>query len=122
VVQWIPFDEGLYAVQSALLITPTGASEPLEDALIEIRTDPRGQRHLKGSGRVATTRLVALLEEGDALDLLLDLGGPHRYRLRNPVIQGGKVFSPGVRATIQFTPQVPWEPMTPEEFDRIAAA
>jgi hypothetical protein len=108
---WIPFDEGLYAVEAAFLVNAERLAVPLGEALIEVRTDRRGRRHLTGSGRLNTAQLVALLEDGDELDLLLDLGGPYQYRLCNPEIQGGKAFAPNVRATIQFTPRSPWQPM-----------
>ncbi len=119
---WIPFGEGLYAVAAAFLVTPEGVALSLTEAVIEIRVDRRGLRHLKGSGRLNTAQLVSLLEDGDEIDLLLDLGGSYRYRLHNPELQGGKIFSPDVRATLQFTPRTPWHPMADGDFEAQVAA
>jgi hypothetical protein len=76
----------------------------------------RGGRRLQGRGRARNALLVQLLEENDDLDLLLDLGGEFKYRLKQPKIQGGKVFTPGVKSFIQFLPRQPWEPLSEPDF------
>lgn len=113
--EWIPFAEGKYRVERAVLIGPGGIGVELEDALIEI-LDQGGRRRLRGRGRLRNEELVRLLDEGDELDLLLDLGAEFKYRMRNPGIQGGKVFAPGVKSFIQFIPQTPWEEVPEAEF------
>ena len=52
--------------------------------------------------------VVVLLEENDALDILLDLGGDFNYHLLAPEISAGKLFVPDVKSTLQFSPQQPW--------------
>jgi hypothetical protein len=65
--------------------------------------------------------LVRLLDESEDFDLLLDLGGEFKYRMRRPGIQGGKVFSPGVQSFIQFAPQTPWEQLSEEQFSSLTS-
>jgi hypothetical protein len=60
---------------------------------------------------------VELLEENDDLDLILDFGGEFKYRLKTPEISAGKVFSPNVKSSIQFTPSTPWHQIPESEFD-----
>jgi hypothetical protein len=68
---------------------------------------------------VLNALMVDLLDEGHELDLLLDLGGEFKYRLRGPGIQGGKVFTPGVKSFIQFVPQSPWEQVPEADFNSL---
>jgi hypothetical protein len=113
--EWIPFEEGRYRVERAVLLGAGGLGVELEDAVIEV-AGPAGRRRLRGWGRVANERLVRLLDLSDELDLVLDLGGEFKYRLRAPRIQGGKVFAPGVKSFIQITPAAPWEELPEEDF------
>ena len=62
----------------------------LEDNVIEVVEGKGGKRRLNGRGRVPNVLVMELLEEGQELDLLLDLGGEFKYRLRAPGLQGGK--------------------------------
>ena len=117
--QWIPFREGEYLVERALLVTPNGAVAPVDRTVIEIYADASGMRHLKGSGRVENYRMVMLLEDHGSLDLILDLGEDLIYRLPSPELKAGKVFTPGVRSMMQFTPTAPWEPMTPGDLETL---
>ncbi len=120
-VEWIPFEEGKYLAERVFLIGAGEAGVEVEDTVIEVFEDRQGQRRLRGRGRVANALLVELLDDGEEVDVLLDLGGEFKYRLRRPSIQGGKVFAPGVKSFIQFFPQTPWDPMAETEFNALAA-
>lgn len=116
---WIPFAEGEYIVDQALIITPDERAVAIENAVIEIFTTAGGQRHLKGSGRVQNILLVELLEDTDDLDLILDLGDAFQYRLKKPELQSGKFFAPDARSSIQFRPSQPWEQIPPAGFEKL---
>jgi len=117
--EWIPFGEGKYRVERAVLLSTAEKGVEVEDTLIEVREDPRGGRRLRGRGRVRNILLVQLLEEGEDPDLVLDLGGEFKYRLKRPEIQGGKVFTPGIKSFIQFLPSQPWEQVPEAEFNSL---
>jgi hypothetical protein len=117
--EWIPFAEGKYRVERAVLLARDDRAVELEEAVIEIVEDPSRGRRLRGRGRVMNALVVELLDEGHELDLLLDLGGEFKYRLRGPGIQGGKVFTPGVKSFIQFVPQSPWEQVLEDDFNSL---
>jgi hypothetical protein len=51
----------------------------------------------------------------------LDLGQTFTYRLAEPIISAGKVFSPGVKSTLQFEPQSPWIPVPQDDFEAMVA-
>ena len=63
--------------------------------------------------------LRELLETDETLDLLLDLGGEFKYRLKQPTIQGGKVFSPGTASFILFLPSEPWVQVPEKDFNSL---
>jgi hypothetical protein len=88
----------------------------MEDAVLEV-LEQGGRRRLRGRGRVANELMVRLLDDGDELDLYLDLGNEYKYCLRSPVIQAGKVFTPGVMSFIQFLPAAPWEQVPEPDFN-----
>jgi hypothetical protein len=117
--EWIPFEEGRYRVERAVLLGSGGDGVELEEAVIEIREGPRGVRRLQGRGRVRNVLLVQLLDEGEDPDLLLDLGGEFKYRLIHPEIQGGKVFTPGIKSFIQFLPRRPWDQVPEADFNSL---
>lgn len=114
--QWIPFAEGEYLVEDAFLAAPDNTALGLEKALIEVFQDAGGQRRLRGRARVRPYYMVQLMEENDAIDLILDLGGEFKYRLPRPTLRSGKVFSPDVKAVLQFSPTVPWAPLSGETY------
>jgi hypothetical protein len=115
--QWIPFAEGRYLAERAVLIDADGATGvELAETIIEV-FEGRGGRRLQGCGRLHTALLVRLLDENEDLDLLLDLGEEFKYRMRQPKIQGGKVFNPGTSAFIQFLPSTPWEQVPEDDFN-----
>jgi hypothetical protein len=62
--------------------------------------------------------VVALLEEDDRLDILLDLGSHFKYHLEAPQISAGKLFLPDVKSTLQFAPLKPWRRLAEEEYRR----
>ena len=119
---WIPFVEGEYAVEQALIIAPDNRAVMVADAVLEIYEGPQGQRHMKGSGRVQNILLVELLENTDDLDVILDLGDEFKYRLSKPWLQSGKFFSAGARSSLQFRPSTPWEQIPRADFEQLISA
>jgi hypothetical protein len=117
--EWIPFDEGKYRVERAFLITPDLKAAPLENAFIEVYTSRQGTRRLKGRSFVRNILIVHLLEESDEIDLILDLGGTYKYILKNPELEAGKVFSPNIKSTLQFSPGSPWKQIPQIEFENL---
>jgi hypothetical protein len=47
------------------------------------------------------------------------LGAEFKYILKDPILKGGKVFSPDVKSSLQFLPQQPWEQIQQEEFEAL---
>jgi hypothetical protein len=113
---WIPFTEGEYMVEQALLIAGENHAVSVEDVIVEVYSDRRGQRYLRGRGRVRNILMVELLEDSDDLDLLLDFGEEFKFLLKVPTLQVGKVFSPDVKSALQFTPKIPWHQIQQAEF------
>jgi hypothetical protein len=114
---WVPFEEGLYRIEEALIVAQaSGHALGMTDAVLEVFADRRGLRHVQGSGKIRPSQLVDLLEEGDALDLLLDLGGPYKYHLIHPELKSGKVFAAGVQATVRFAPRQPWQQLNESDY------
>ncbi len=116
---WIPFAEGEYLVDRTLLMTADHQAVRVEDVIVEVYSDRLGRRFLKGRGRVRNILMVRLLDDSDSLDLLLDFGEEFKYLLKEPLLQGGKVFSPEVKSVLQFTPQNPWQQVPPDEFENL---
>jgi hypothetical protein len=116
---WIPFAEGEYLVDQALLVAENQNAVLVEDVIIEVYSDQRGQRYLKGRGRIRNILMVELLDDSDDLDLLLDFGDEYKYLLKVPNLQSGKVFSPDVKSILQFTPQTPWQQLPRDEYNRL---
>ena len=114
--EWIPFKEGDYIVEKAFLIASDHSAVPLDDAVIRVHEDRRGLRHMSGNCRVRNALLVKLLDDHDKIDLVLDLGAEFKYILKDPILKGGKVFSPDVKSSLQFLPQQPWEQIQEEDF------
>lgn len=116
---WIDFEEGQYAVSRAYLASAGNHAVDLRDTVLEIYTGRFGRRQMKGYGLVENIAMVELHEDGEVLDLFLDLGGDFRFLIENPMLQAGKVFSPGVRSMVHFYPQQPWKPLSVEDFELI---
>lgn len=116
---WIPFQEGTYAVEQAYLVAPDHSAVMLERPTIEIYSGRSGRRLLKGAGLIRNLLLVELLEISDDIDILLDLGERFKYRMKSPRIQAGKVFAPDVRSSLQFSPSEPWQPIEETAFDEL---
>ena len=119
--EWIPFKEGDYIVEQAFLLAPDHSAVLLDDAVIRVFQDRRGQRQMNGSCRVINALLVKLLDDHDEIDLVLDLGAEFKYLLKDPVLKGGKVFSPDVKSTLQFLPKEPWTQIQEEEFEALSS-
>lgn len=116
---WIPFSDGEYLVEQALLLTGEDRAVSIEDVIVEVYSDQRGQRYLRGRGRVCNILMVELLDDSEDLDLLLDFGEEFKFLLKVPNLQAGKVFSPDVKSALQFTPKIPWHQIPPAEFGDI---
>ena len=120
-INWIPFSDGEYVVEQAFLLAGQGRAVSVEGVLVEVYSDRQGQRYLRGRGRVRNVLMVELLEDRDDLDLLLDFGEEFKFLLKEPNLQVGKVFSPGVKSALQFTPQSPWHQIQLDEFGDIVS-
>lgn len=118
---WIPFAEGEYLADQALLVADNQNAMLVEDAIIEVYANQRGQRYLKGRGHIRNILMVELHDDSDDLDLLLDFGDEFKYLLKVPHLQSGKVFSPDVKSMLQFTPQTPWQQLTHDEYKRLVS-
>jgi len=118
---WIPFVDGEYLMEGAWLVADDHNAVRLEDVIVEVYSDGQGQRYLKGRGCVRNVLMVELLNDSDKLDLLLDFGDEFKYLLKAPSLQGGKVFSPGVKSVLQFTPQNPWQQIPEDEFESLVS-
>ena len=116
---WIPFAEGEYQVDNALLLAGNQSAVVVENAIVEIYADSRGRRYLKGRGRIRNVLMIELLEDSDNLDLLLDFGAEYKYLLVRPNLQSGKVFAPDVKSILQFVPDRPWRQLPEDEFRRL---
>ena len=118
-INWIPFSDGEYLVEQALLLAGQDHAVSVEGVIVEVYSDRQGQRYLRGRGRVRNILMVELLEDSDDLDLLLDFGEEFKFLLKEPNLQVGKVFSPDVKSALQFTPQLPWRQIQQTEFREI---
>lgn len=113
---WIPFADGEYLVEQAMLVADDCSAVVVEDGIIEVYSDKRGKRYLRGQGRIRNILMVELLEDSDDLDLLLDLGAEFKFFLKRPNLKAGKVFSPDVRSVLQFAPQTSWQQIPQSEY------
>jgi len=114
---WIPFENATYLAEQAFLVAADNNAALLEQTIINVYTGSGGKRSLSGTGLVRNILLVELLEENDDLDLILDFGDEFKYRLKTPELSAGKVFSPNIKSSIQFTPTAPWHQIPESEFD-----
>jgi hypothetical protein len=117
--EWIPFREGDYIVERAFLLAPDESAVLLEDAVIRVFQDRGGQRQMNGNCRVRNVLLVKLLDDHNEIDLVLDLGAEFKYILKDPILKGGKVFSPDVKSNLQFLPKQPWTQIQEAEFENL---
>ena len=115
---WIQFDEGKYRVDQAYLTAGDSTGLQLENPAIHITTGRGGRKYLQGICTVRNTQVVELLEATDDLDILLDLGGEFIFLIEKAEMQAGKVFSPGVRSTLRFSPSRPWKQLSRNEFNK----
>ena len=112
------FDDGRYLAERAILVKPDDTrAVMLVDTVIDIYSDRRGTRQLKGFATIANHLLVDLLDDTDEIDLILDLTGPFKYRLPNPQIRSGKIFTPDVHSSLQFFPTQPWRQIAEDGFE-----
>lgn len=100
----IPFKEGSYIIEDAYLVTPLKRSVHLTEGVLEVYRDGAGEKHMRGRAFVNNALMVALLEDEESMDLVLDLGPGFRYRLPQPLLQAGKVFEPRTCSIVHFAP------------------
>jgi hypothetical protein len=117
VKEWIAFEEGRYLAEDAFLVTPVNKAVRITSAIVTVYLARSGVKHLRGSGLVRPFLLVELGDDSDHMDLILDFGGEHKYRLRQPEVKAGKVFAPDVQSRLQFHPRTPWEKLDLHEFE-----
>ena len=118
--QWVPFEEGEYIVVRAFLMSPDHRAISVEKAFIEVWKDRQGLRQVKGSGIIRPFLMVEMHEEHENPDMILDLGGEFKYRMKEPVLHAGKVFSPEVSSALQFYPSAPWEQISQEDYRNLS--
>ncbi|MEJ5347577.1 MAG: hypothetical protein WHS46_02660 [Desulfosoma sp.] len=118
----IPFREGTYLIEDSYLVTPLNRSVRLTEGILEVYNDAVGQKHLRGRAFVHNVLLVALLEDEESLDLILDLGHGFRYRLPQPVLQAGKIFEPRTSSLVHFAPSVDLLPLTDTDYDTLLSS
>ena len=116
---WIPFENASYQVEQAFLLSEDMTAIALEQTIVTVSTGRGGKKHLSGTGMVRNILLVEISEENDDLDLVLDFGGEHKYRMATPTISGGKVFSPQTKSSIRFSPVSPWHQIPEPEFEAL---
>lgn len=117
----IPFKEGAYLIDRAYLVTPLKRSVSLAEGVLEVYRDSTGEKHLRGQAFVNNALMVALLEDEESLDLLMDLGPGFRYRLPRPLLQAGKVFEPRTWSIVHFAPSQDLVPLTDPDYEKITA-
>ncbi len=113
---WIPFENATYLAEKVFLVANDNTAVLLERTSIEVYTGKGGKKRLKGSGLIQNALMVALLEESDDLDLILDLGGEFKYLMKTPKITAGKFFLPNVKSHLGFNPIAPWKQISATEF------
>ena len=52
-------------VDKALLVAGEDCAVTVEDVIVEVYSDKRGQRYLRGRGRIRNILMVELLEDSD---------------------------------------------------------
>lgn len=118
-MDYIALDEGEYSADRAFLINSDQSAVAVEAAVIRVFLDQQGNRRVNGRGFVYNLRMVELLEAGDELDLILDLGNEFKYLLKTPDLKAGKVFSPDVKSVLQVFPRSPLEQIPESEFETL---
>jgi hypothetical protein len=114
----IPFVDGEYLMEQAVFIGPTRSAARLLHPVLEVVTGRLGKRLVKGRGLMRPFLLVELMEDSEAIDLLIDMGQAFKFLARNPSIKAGKVFAPEVSAIVQFSLTTDWEPVSESGFKR----
>jgi hypothetical protein len=116
---WVPFKEGEYLAERAFLLAADDTAILVEDAIISVFLNRRGQRQLNGLCRVRNVLMVDMLDEHDDIDLVLDFGEEFKYLLKTPALKAGKVFAPDVKSTLQFVPREPWTQLAVDAFEAL---
>ncbi len=112
--------EGTYIIEEAYIVTEDLARHvPMKDAFLEVQREPSNKLTVHGKATVRNASIVELLEEYEKLDIVIDMGEGFKFYLRNPIIQGGKVFSPNILSTIRFMPTESFELLQDGEYKKI---
>ena len=119
--EWIPFEEGRYLAEDAFMVTPQNKAVRIASTIVKVYQARSGIKHLRGSGLVRPFLLVELGDDSDQMDLILDFGDEHKYRLRQPEVKAGKVFAPDVQSRLQFHPREPWQSLTVQAFEELVS-
>ncbi len=112
--------EGLYEVDRACLVDPSGRRIELRGASFEILADALGRKSLRGRSFVNNVAFVGLLEEADTVDLVLSFFDEYFLVLEEPVIQAGKVFEPQTESSLVFREGKRTSFITREQFEELA--
>ena len=119
--QLIPFEEGEYVVEQAFLLSEGNDAVALENAVIQVSKDGRGNRYVDGYAVVYNLLMVEMLDDNETIDMILDLGGEFKYFLADPEIKTGKIFSPDVKSTLRFSLTTPWRQVPAAAFDALVS-
>jgi hypothetical protein len=110
-------EEGTYPIEAAFLYSADHSAVSLEDGIIEVYLNGDNERRLRGSGRAFNRLIVALLEDHDDMNLLLDLGASFRYVLEAPFIRAGRSLD--AKGLIWFTAEAPLRKLDGESFQEL---
>jgi hypothetical protein len=112
--------EGLYEVDRACLVDPSGRRLELRGASFEIFADARGRKGLRGRSFVNNHAFVSLLEDADTVDLVLSFFDRYFLHLEDPIIQAGKVFAPETESSLVFRGGKRTSFITSKRFEELA--
>ncbi len=116
-----PFKPGSYIIEEAYIVSANSldAGVEISDSVLDVLLDPRGNTLVDGHGLVHNVSLVNLLENYQEFDIVMNMGENFCFYLRRPVINAGKVFTPGVKSILRFTPGDSFEHISDERFYKI---
>mgnify|MGYP000862983294 CR=1 FL=1 len=116
---WIYIEEGHYPVESGFIFTPGNTAVTLDDGMLEVYSNKKEERRVRGQGMAVSALIVELLEDYDDLDILIDLGDGFHYILKTPLIKSGKVFTPDVKSMVHFIAERPLEKLDDNAYERV---
>ncbi len=116
-----PFKPGSYIIEEAYIVSADSLDAGVEitDSVLDVLLDPRGNAFVDGHGLVHNVSLVNLLENYQEFDIVMNMGEGFCFYLRRPVINAGKIFTPGVKSILRFTPGDSFDSISDEKFYEI---